>query len=352
MKCVPWNNPELLAEMPQFSGPVWRMLGHTATWLRMSSWGGDRWLAVLFHHVTNRKRWRADDPCVQGLGVSISAEAFRDRIEWLSRHYDFVSLSELETGRRTPGRPRIILCFDDGYQSVYEVAAPILEQLGIKWCFFLNPALIGNDRLSIDNIVAYIFNQFGVDPLEDFAGHAVTNAHQFIGNVLSRIPVRDRRVRIEGLAAGLGIDTGRLAAKKALFVTRAQVRELAANGIEIGNHTLDHVHCRQLDPTSATIQIKNSAEELEKICGRHVKAFAYPYGSLVDSTKVARSVIEDAGHDCAFVVHNRQNSSRTDPYRRYRVDIGEMDNVQAVLELEVLPRLRSAMSEIKGSFGR
>jgi len=339
--------------MPNFTGPAWRFIGHLANRAHFENWAApDAWRAVLFHHVRDGAKWRADDPLIHGLNVDISVEAFKQRIRWLVDRYEVISLDSVIVGDRKSGnRQRLLICFDDGYASVFELAAPILRGFGIPWCFFINPRFVGNAVLPVDNIVAYIANVHGLGPLSDLAGKGVASARDFIGGYLSRMPPDQRRALVEGLAAKLGITTVSLAREHKLFVSDKQIRALAEAGVEIGNHTLDHVHCRNLSERTAAIQIEDSAREIERVSGRPVRAFAYPYGSMTDATATARRAVELAGHKCAFVVHNRSNSKRTDRYALFRIDLGEMDDDRAALELEVLPRMREAIAGVRARIG-
>ena len=339
--------------MPKFTGPAWRFIGHLANRAHLENWAApDTWRAVLFHHVTDELRWRANDPLIHGLNVDISVKAFKERIRWLVDRYDVVSLdSVIEPDRIPRSRQRLLICFDDGYASVFELAAPILREFGIPWCFFLNARFVGNAVLPVDNIVAYIANLHGLEPLSDQAGAAVASAREFIGGYLSRVPPDQRRDLVEGLAAKLGINTDALARERRLFVDEAQIRALAESGVEIGNHTLDHVHCRTLSEAAAAIQIEDSARELERMSDRPVRAFAYPYGSMKDATAIARQAIQNSGHKCAFVVHNRSNSNSNDRYALFRIDLGEMGDDRAALELEILPRMREVLAGVRPRIG-
>jgi len=71
------------------------------------------------------------------------------------------------------------------------------------------------------------------------------------------------------LNSGLLNRTGRL--------TDAQVRELAADGDEIGGHTVQHLHLPSLDPAEAKRQICNDRVALAGITGRAPTDFAYPF---------------------------------------------------------------------------
>jgi len=339
--------------MAKFTSPAWRFIGHVANQIHLEKWSQqNRWLAVLFHHLTDGIKWRADDPLIRGLNIDIPVDAFKERMRWIIERYEVVPLDiALDRKASAARRPKLLICFDDGYASVAELAAPILRDMDLPWCFFINPSFVGNSTLSVDNIVAYIANVYGTEPLSNAAATRIESARDFIGNYLSNLAPSERDNTIQLLAIRLNIDIRALAKKSRLFVEESQIRALANSGVEIGNHTRDHVHCRTLDPTGAIEQIEASAREVAGMSGRPVRAFAYPYGSTADATPLARRVVKRSGHECAFVVHNRSNSTRTDRFALYRVDVGEMDDSRAALELEVLSRMRGAFAEIRAGIG-
>ncbi len=63
------------------------------------------------------------------------------------------------------------------------------------------------------------------------------------------------------------------------YLTRAQVRELAASGlVEIGSHTFNHPDLRKLKAKDIKFEIDDSKKILAQISGQPVLSFAYPYG--------------------------------------------------------------------------
>jgi len=63
------------------------------------------------------------------------------------------------------------------------------------------------------------------------------------------------------------------------YLTKDQVREMANSGyIEIASHTLNHANLKQSSYAKAYFEIVESKKALEKIIGRSVEDFAYPYG--------------------------------------------------------------------------
>src|SRR5262245_19813669 len=115
-------------------------------------------------------------------------------------------------------KPRLLICFDDGYASVFELAAPILRSLAVPWCLFINPRFVGNGALSVDNLVAYIANVHGLEPLSRAAGRSIQTVHDFIRGYLAQMPPDERRRIMGEMAAGFGIDAVGLACASRLYV--------------------------------------------------------------------------------------------------------------------------------------
>jgi peptidoglycan/xylan/chitin deacetylase (PgdA/CDA1 family) len=69
-------------------------------------------------------------------------------------------------------------------------------------------------------------------------------------------------------------DAGRTA-----LLDAAAVRELHKDGLNIGSHTLNHVHLAECPPEKAREEIFASKARLEDLLGVPVPDFCYPYGS-------------------------------------------------------------------------
>ena len=62
------------------------------------------------------------------------------------------------------------------------------------------------------------------------------------------------------------------------YMTAAQVKELADAGHEIGSHTWDHHNVKKYEGKDWEVQIEKPLAQLEKITGKPIRYFAYPYG--------------------------------------------------------------------------
>ena len=76
------------------------------------------------------------------------------------------------------------------------------------------------------------------------------------------------------------------------YMTGAQVRQVAAEGMVIGAHTVHHTNLTKLSPLLAAIEISSSRALLQQLIGAPVLDFAYPYGGY-DQTVV--NLVAQAG---------------------------------------------------------
>lgn len=174
--------------------------------------------------------------------VTLPPNRFRWQMEWLYRHgYKGISLGEIvrcmSTGETFPERA-VVLTFDDGYQSVYAEAFPVLKQYGFSATVFLVTDFCNKD------------NRWHSQPQD--------------------------------------IPTMKL-------MTWGQIDEMARFGIEFGSHTLTHPYLDQLPPDALHDEIVLPKTILEEKLSRPVTVFAYPYGRYSKPAKeLVASVYEAA----------------------------------------------------------
>lgn len=71
-------------------------------------------------------------------------------------------------------------------------------------------------------------------------------------------------------------------------MTAAQLREMSANGMKIGSHTVNHENLTGMNAREIDFELRQSKEVLEKILGEPVCALAYP-GGKVNETVLDRA---------------------------------------------------------------
>jgi peptidoglycan/xylan/chitin deacetylase (PgdA/CDA1 family) len=228
---------------------------------------------VLCYHGVRSDRWRADEPSFPQL--HIDAETFDSHCRVLRESCHPISLEDWRAARAgtraLPARP-VLVTFDDGYRSVFDVARPILKRHGIPAVVFVCTNPIRDQQL------------FWFDS--------------------------DTRRDGETLA-----DDDPLAP-----MTIDQVRALAdEDGFEVGAHTASHVRLGAESGATQREEMAMCRERLQEWTGREIKALAYPFGKpCADYTPETVRIAAELGFDFAFTT--RQNFAAADepPLERSR----------------------------------
>ena len=85
-----------------------------------------------------------------------------------------------------------------------------------------------------------------------------------------------------------------------LMMTPDHIKELSAQGVTIGAHTVNHYVLSTLESDEAEYEIVQSKSTLEEIIGRNVNVFAYPNGKPgVDFTGVHPGIVAKNGFSLA-----------------------------------------------------
>ncbi|MFA6028989.1 MAG: polysaccharide deacetylase family protein [Elusimicrobiota bacterium] len=200
-------------------------------------------LPVLMYHKIG------DPPAGSRLGkLWVGAEEFRWQMEWLKRRgYTTLLFSQMHdvlTGKApSPEKPALVT-FDDGYASNYEIAYPILRELGLKGNIFLV-----HDTLDHHN-----------------AWHD---------------PASEPWVRM---------------------MRWEHVREMLDTGVmDFGSHTMGHPNLPKIPLEEVRWQLRESKKRLEERLDRPFHFFAYPYGAGAYVPEVRQAALE-AGYLYDFSV--------------------------------------------------
>jgi len=164
------------------------------------------------------------------------------------KDYQLVLSGELALPRRP-----VIITFDDGYEHVYNLAYPLLQKYGMA---------------------AVVFS---------------------IGN---------RRLETNEWDQSEGIPTFRL-------LKDNQLRELQANGFEIGAHSMDHSDLTTIPDSALRQEIHGAKYYLEDVLQSPVISISYPYG-LVNSP--IKALVRSAGFQFGCAVSTPHPSHLSDHY--------------------------------------
>lgn len=85
------------------------------------------------------------------------------------------------------------------------------------------------------------------------------------------------------------------------YMTTKQIQEVASSSgiVEIASHTMHHINLKYVKTEIVRKEIFESKDKLEKLIGRSVTNFAYPYGGFNEETE---KLVEQAGYKTAASV--------------------------------------------------
>ncbi len=133
--------------------------------------------------------------------------------------------------------PSVVLTFDDGDTSFYDLVLPILQEFSFPSVLFAVSGLLGQKA-------------------------------KWIRSANARVPL----------------------------MSADQLRELHALGVDIGSHSITHPRLTDLNGEQIFNEVYGSKHSLESIIGNEVVSFAYPHG---DYNSVVIAAVKKSGYKCA-----------------------------------------------------
>jgi len=257
---------------------------------------------LMYHHLALPGQYPLKNNSV------VTPDMFEAQMKALKEAgFTAISLSRLRTylaeGQPLPPRP-VVITFDDGYESNYVYAFPVLKRYGHK---------------ATINIVVK-------STLE-----AVANS-------------------VYG-TAGVGFDAG-----KQTHLTWAQMKEMVDSGlVEVQSHTFDSHSLIVIDPRGKKgkalvnraylmdqkrletpeeyrariyADLARAKQEIETNLGVKVTGLAYPYGAY---NGVVKEVALDLGYNVALTIDYGHNSKDTDPMALKRINVSPTDSLEVFL---------------------
>jgi peptidoglycan/xylan/chitin deacetylase (PgdA/CDA1 family) len=305
---------------------------------------------IVFHNIDHK-----ESPFTAGIAVNTAPEEFETTLRFIKKYYSPVSLQDVLADSNAGKLPSnsLLVTFDDAYASIAEFAAPLCKSLGIQAVFFVNAAFIDNRRLAPDNLICYVAALYGMERINAafqsiFAEKTKTwqSLAEVFGMFLPSISLTQRGLFLRALCDMSGIDEEALANESKLYLTSAELRRLPSYGIEIGNHTYTHTHCRKLTGKELASEIDRNKSELEAMSGTRVRAFSLPYGSAKDLTPELATALRESGHEAVFLSESVANPRKPDLFRLDRISSRAKGEDALFVEIELLPRLRAIRNRL------
>ncbi|HKI63870.1 MAG TPA: polysaccharide deacetylase family protein [Burkholderiales bacterium] len=317
--------------------------------------GRERLTVATFHRVLPEGERRA----YPYRGLVVTPEELDAHLAFFTRHFDCGTLAAQHRrfmGGEATRRPLLAITFDDGQHDNFRTARPVLARHRVKASFFVPVSavergeLLWHDRLGFAISALLGEARGGTEKLErilETAGLPIGGRHCTADRAAqgSKTLAPQARLRlVEALEQASGSARPPAFARMMSFV---EIAELAADGHEIGSHSMTHRMMTECDDEALAYEVSESRARLESRLGRPVESFCYPNGNC--DARSAGAVIA-AGYFRAVTTVPGRNERGTDPFRLNRYDMdasrtrgGREEFEPAVLALRIsgaYPNLR------------
>ena len=198
-------------------------------------------------------------------------ECFRADLHFLKRSTNVVSLDDYFSGRLSSEKINVVITFDDGYKSWVTDAVPILKEMGLPATFFISSGFVG---LSKEDQSEFMRSKLFLE-----------------------LPPAS-------ISGGLNVE---------------DVRKFVEEGFTVGGHTVNHCNLAELqDSVRLRYEIAEDKMRLEKIIGKQIDYFAYPFGAYQNPKLNLAEVLKESGYRGAVTTVSGFNTVSTRPYLLHR----------------------------------
>ena len=251
-----------------------------------------------------------------------NARQFENDVVYAKRRavsYDEVARHRL--GSQPLPRSRILFTFDDGFAECFHVARPILRKHSVPAVFFVTTNFLDDRRRLFETSASLCLREVArMDP--ERATHLVAalslDRPPEAGRLASDRTLAMRRLQtvrlpplatpaqrelalwllgfeedgaeqIERACALFGVDPAAYGRTRPMFMSSAQVRQLAAEGFTIGSHGLTHLPIHRVGRERMEQEIVESCSLVRDLSGQKRVPFAFPYGG----SEIERSALAE-----------------------------------------------------------
>ena len=223
---------------------------------------------LLYHQIGDKPTSETNLDCF------CSKNEFQRQMLFLyESKYHVVSLDyaiDLVQNSKTIDCNYVVLTFDDGCESFYNIAFPVLDSFGF-------------------NATVY--------PITGFLGQkAIINS-----KIYNHLKVMSNKM----------------------------INELSAKGINFGAHTVNHFRLTELSNSEAEDQINNSKFHLEDILGKQIDSFSYPHG---DYNEQIIDILKNSGFSNALTCKSGFAQGAQSIFEIPRKYITYLDNIESFIQ--------------------
>jgi len=306
-------------------------------------------ISILFYHGFTDRIFSGGIENRHGNNLLISR--FEEQVKYLSGHHRVIPMRELLNHLENHDQPpdhTVILTFDDGYDSNYELAYPVLKKYGLPAEIYVTTDFAeGKDDLWPDRL------EYTLGRGKSFDGEirdgditarmntcSLDNRLETLENIkalFKRMPQENRARLLEKIENKLDarLDQEKAVPSEYLPLTWEKISEMVRSGlVSIGSHGRSHVILARCGPARMRDEVTASKRIIEKKTARPCDTFAYPNGQIGDFNEITRALLKEQNFRCALSAVRGYNDSDSDIFALKRISISnEQDRTEFLMAL-------------------
>jgi peptidoglycan/xylan/chitin deacetylase (PgdA/CDA1 family) len=278
--------------------------------------------SVFYHYVRDVER--TPFPDIKALSIA----GFIAQLDWLQARFDIIDGVTAERAVLSGqgfDRPTALLTFDDGFIDHYEHVFPILRDRGIGGIFFIAGRTLGSNPVLLNvHKTHFLLSHLGAKRFSEEVAGALEHEGVGVGagdregiyrydeapdvrikrilNYEAPYPVADR-VLSAIFARHLGDS---VAFARGLYLSAAQIREMARGGMTFGFHTESHPVLSRLDASAQRAELTSGPQLIADLTGQQSVSFCYPYGFSHTYNADTLDALAACGYSIAFNTVRRE----------------------------------------------
>lgn len=281
---------------------------------------------ATFHRVLPE----ADRQAYPFPGLVVTPEELDAFLIYFTEHFDCGALAsqhERYLSGEITARPLLALTFDDAQHDNYSYARPVLARHQVKASFFVpvqaveKQELLWHDRLGFAVLALLKQSYGGKEKLMQIlaeAGLSENGPHRLVSNVVEASKGLALNARLRLVEALAEASDATPAPAFARLMTFDEIAELAADGHEIGSHSMTHCLMPECDDRALAYEVTESRQVLQKRLGLPIETFCYPNGN--SDARTAHAVAQ-AGYLRAVTTTWGSNGQDADQFLLHRCDM-------------------------------
>jgi peptidoglycan/xylan/chitin deacetylase (PgdA/CDA1 family) len=234
---------------------------------------------------------------------------FTADIDYLLDNFKPIHLEDLlaftKKGHTLPPKA-LLLTFDDGFQEMYDIVAPILIQKGIPATFFINSGFTDNNTLCyqhkasliVDHLLHRNISKAEQNTVEILLSKNTINGKSTIDRILA-IKYAQRHL-VNEIADILNIDFIDYLHKHGPYLSTEQIYKLFDKGFTFGAHSIDHPLYRDLTLEEQIRQTIESVSFVKNTFKLNYGAFAFPHSDYGVSKEYFNRIKQSGILDISF----------------------------------------------------